>query len=306
MVSLVSVSVALTLALFGPPDSVIAPAGQPGEPAIAPAELPSDKASKPVVQQPSVRPIEAEPAPLGPSLPDDASEPAPEEPSPKLEPAPADTGTDDGLPTWSDEPIAEPLDDPWNAPEQPPAKLPGEPRRGVGLLVGASLGFAVVFTRQWITQLTCSDVYCGFRGNFDRLVLLGSIGMIGGGAWMEGRHKGFMRNHDGKPARVLLGRRATGWTLFALGLAGMITEAGLYMACYDGARGPFVERNGFSYTCRPAASVLMMDGSAAMASVGFGLAMSAQSERREAGKTKVALLPYASADRAGLALIGRF
>lgn len=297
-----SIAVALTLALLGPPEPVIAPAGQAGEPAIAPAELPGEKASsQPVVQ----RPGEAAPEPE-PGLPSYETEPPPGEPSEPVEPPPP---SDDILPTWSDEPISEPLDDPWYAPEQPPAKLPGEPRRGIGLLAGAGVGFAAVFTRQWITELTCSDVYCGFRGNLDRVVLLGSLAMIGGGAWMEGRHKGFMRNHDQKPMRPLLGRRAAGWTMFAVGLAGMITEAGLYMACYDAARGPFLEANGFSYTCRPTASVLMMDGSAVLSSVGFGLAMSAQAERRQmAGKkaAKVMMLPYASADRAGAALVGRF
>jgi hypothetical protein len=303
---MVSLGLAFSLVLLGPPEEVIAPAGQAGEPAIAPAELPGDKASsKPVVQRPG------EPAPEPavepePGLPSYETEPPPVEPGDPVEPPPP---SDDALPTWSEEPISEPLDDPWNAPDQPPAKLPGEPRRGVGLLVGGSLGFAVIFTRQWVTELMCTDVYCGFRGNLDRLVLLGSIGMIGGGAWMEGRHKGFMRDHEGKPMRPLLGRRAAGWTMFAVGLAGMITEAGLYMACYDGARGPFVDASGFSYTCRPAASVVMMDGSAVLSSVGFGLAMSAQSERREMTRkkaAKVVMLPYASADRAGLALIGRF
>lgn len=304
---MVSFGFGLTLALLGSPEPVISPAGQAGDPAIAPAELPSDKASsKPVVQQPGQRPSEPEP---DTELPSYEPEPDPSEPSDSdvpVEPLePPQTYGD--LPTWSEEPIGEPLDEPWNQPAMKPPKLPGEPKRGVGLLVGASLGFAVVFTRQWVTELMCADVYCGFRGNFDRLVLLGSIGMVGGGAWMEGRHKGFMRGHDGKPMRSLLGRRAAGWTMFAVGLAGMVTEAGLTMACYDGARGPFVQRDGFSYTCRPAASVLMMDGSAVLSSVGFGLAMSAQAERREMGKAaKVAMLPYASSDRAGLQLIGKF
>jgi hypothetical protein len=297
-----SVSLALTFALLGPPEPVIAPADKAGEPAIAPAELPAEKAgSGPAVQRPGEGTPPPEHEPKDPGLPIYEVEPAPVEPQP-VEPQP-----DDALPTWSEEPIAEPLDDPWAAPEMPPAKLPGEPMRGIGLLVGGSLGFAAMFTRQWITQIVCSDVYCGFRGNLDRLFLLGSIGMIGGGAWMEGRHKGFMRDHEQQPMRPLVGRRAAGWTMFAVGLAGMITEAGLYMACYDAARGPFVELSGLSYTCRPAASVLMMDGSAVLSSVGFGLAMSAQAERREMAKRgKVVMLPYASADRAGVALVGRF
>ncbi|MFV8752337.1 hypothetical protein ACNOYE_17445 [Nannocystaceae bacterium ST9] len=305
---MVSLGFVIALVLGPPgPTEVIAPVQQPGEPAIAPAELPSDRASAPVVQ----RPGQTEPTsdPGLPSYQDEPSEPEPSEPGPSepVEPPPGD----ESLPTWSEEPIAEvddPFDDPWNEPGMPPPKLPGEPSMGIGLMIGGGIGFAAVFTRQWITELVCTDVYCGFRGNLDRLVLLGSIGMIGGGAWMKGRHKGFMRNHDQQPRRPLLGRRATGWTLFALGMAGMIGEAGLYMACYDGARGPFVEQSGLAYTCRPTASVLMMDGSAVMASIGFGLAMSAQAERREMarGGAKVTMLPYASAGRAGVALVGRF
>jgi hypothetical protein len=301
---MISISLALGFALLGPPAPVIAPAETAGEPAIAPAELPAEQAgSQPVVQRPGEGTPPPEHEPKDPGLPIYDSEPGPVEPVEPVEPQPGD----DALPTWSEEPIAEPLDDAWYAPEMQPAKLPGEPRRGIGLLVGGSLGFAAMFTRQWITQIVCSDVYCGFRGNLDRVFLLGSIGMIGGGAWMEGRHTGFMRGHWKDPMRPLVGRRAAGWTMFAVGLAGMITEAGLYMACYDAARGPFVELNGLAYTCRPAASVLMMDGSAVLSSVGFGLAMSAQSERREMAKRgKVVMLPYASADRAGVALVGRF
>ncbi len=302
---MVSLGVALTLVFLGPPGEAIAPAGQAGEPAIAPAELPSEKASSPTVQRPSelpnyAEPVEPKPVEPGPSEP---VEPGPSEPVEPVEPPPSES-----LPTWAEQPLAEPFEEPWTEPGKPP-KLLGEPPTGIGLLVGGSVGFAVVFTRQWVSELMCADLYCGFRGNLDRLVLLGSIGMIGGGAWLKGRHTGFMRNHDQQPLRPLLGRRAAGWTLFAVGLAGMIAEAGLTMACYDGARGPFVELDGFSYTCRPTASVLMMDGSAVLSSVGFGLAMSAQSERREAGKTaspKVTMLPYATAGRAGLALVGRF
>lgn len=308
MVSL-GLGLGFTLALLGPPESVITPVGQPGDPAIAPAELPSDAASsKPVVQQPGQQPgpQPSEPDSELPSYepePDVAEPSDPQPPSEQEVPPPSDA-----LPTWSDEPVGEPLDYPWNEPGTGPTTLPGEPKRGIGLLVGAGLGFAVVFTRQWVTELMCEDVYCGFRGNFDRLVLLGSIGMVGGGAWMNGRHKGFMRTHQDKPMRSLLGRRAAGWTMFAVGLAGMVTEAGLTMACYDGASGPFVKLDGFSYTCRPAASVLMMDGSAVLSSVGFGLAMSAKAERREmsAKAAKVAMLPYASSDRAGLQLVGQF
>jgi hypothetical protein len=304
-----SLGLALTFVLLGPPGPVVAPAEQPGEPAIAPAELPSEQASsQPVVQRPGQAPPQPEPAtePGLPSYDEQPVEPTPGEPAEQpVEPPPPSS---DELPTWSTEPVREPIEDPWAAPEMRPAKLPGEPRRGVGLLVGGGMGFAVVFTRQWISALMCNDVHCGYRGNFDRLFLLGSIGMIGGGAWMEGKYRGFMRNHEQQPIRPLVGRRAAGWTLFAIGIAGMITEASLYMACYDGAKGPFLEMNGFSYTCRPTASVLMIDGSAVLSSVGFGLAMSAQAERKQQGarRGKVAMLPYASADRAGLALVGRF
>ena len=47
-----SLAFALHLVLAGPPEEVIAPPPQPGQPAIAPAELPSDRASQPTVQRP--------------------------------------------------------------------------------------------------------------------------------------------------------------------------------------------------------------------------------------------------------------
>jgi hypothetical protein len=297
-----SLALALHLVLAGPPEEVIAPPPQPGEPAIAPAELPSEQAAAPTVQ----RPGQTQPDGALPTY-DQPTSSDPVEPGPS-EPGPSEPGPSEELPTYAEQPIGAPIEDPWDAPALEPVKLPGEPPRGVGLLAGAGVGFAVVFTKQWIEQIVCTDVYCGYRGNFDRLVLLGSLGMIGGGAWLEGRHTGFMRRHHDEPQRKLLGRRAAGWTLFSLGMVGMIAEATLYMTCYDGAKGPFLEQSGFSYTCRPAASVLMMDGSATLAAIGFGLGMSAEAERKEArkGATKLALLPFADRERGGLALIGRF
>lgn len=296
-----SLALALHLALVGPPDEVVAPSAQPGEPAIAPAELPSERASQPTVQRPGQTQPDGElPTYDQPTTSDPVEPPSGETP-------PAEQPADEALPTWSDTPVGAPIDDPWDAPPLEPVKLPGEPPRGVGLLAGAGVGFAVVFTKQWIEALVCEDVYCGYRGNFDRLFLLGSLGLIGGGAWLEGKHTGFMRRHHDKPVRKLVGRRAAGWTLFSLGMVGMIAEASLYMTCYDGARGPFLEQSGFSYTCRPTASVLMMDGSATLAAIGFGLGMSAEAERKDArNNTKLALLPYADLQRAGLALVGRF
>lgn len=302
-----SLALALHLALAGPPEEVIAPPSQPGEPAIAPAELSSERASQPTVQRPGqTQPDAGLPTYDEPAI-GDPVEPGPSEPGPS-ESGPNEPTPDEDLPTWSEQPIGAPIEDPWDAPALEPVKLPGEPPRGVGLLAGAGVGFALVFTKQWIEQIVCTDVYCGYRGNFDRLVLLGSLGLIGGGAWLEGRHTGFMRLHHDKPQRKLLGRRAAGWTLFSLGMVGMIAEATLYMTCYDAAKGPFLEQSGFSYTCRPAASVLMMDGSATMAAVGFGLGMSAEAERKEArkGAAKLVLLPLVDRERAGLALVGRF
>lgn len=303
-----SLALALHFVLAGPPGEVIAPPTQPGEPAIAAAELPGEAAaSEPTVQRPGQPegelPSYDQPDTTDTTDPADPVDPPPTPPGPSESPS-----ENEALPTWSEQPVGAPIEDPWAAPRAEPSKLPGEPRRGVGLLAGAGVGFAVVFTKQWISELVCTDVYCGYRGNIDRLFMLGSVALIGGGAWMEGRHRGFMRHHEGLPARRLLGRRAAGWTLFSLGMVGMIAEAGMTMACYDGARGPFFEQSGFVYTCRPTASVLLMDGSATLAAVGFGLGMSAEGERKQArtGAPKLTLLPFADRQRAGLALVGRF
>lgn len=303
---------ALALSLFGPPvqrpsqpsgvqddraDAIAPVQPQPGEPAIAPAQIEGERASEPPPELPALDtpPPEAEPAP-------EQDDPFAE---PSVGPGPPSQPSESDLPSWNTQPVDTSVPNEWNAPPQPGA-IPGAPNRGTGYFIGAGLLFGGVLTRQWVTELICADVYCGFRGNLDRVLLLGSIGLAGGGAWMEGRYREFKRDYEGKPARSLTGRRAAGWTLFSLGIVGMISEAALTMTCYDGAKGPFFVQDGLSYTCRPTASVLMMDGSALMAAIGFGLAMSGEAAKRERKRVQTAVMPMASPDRAGLVFVGRF
>jgi hypothetical protein len=297
--ALVSTSVALAL-LFGPPGdrphvqtpSVSPIQPQPGEPAIAPAQIEGEAA---------------------------IAEPAPVEPGPADSPLPE---TDPGLPSWQEgeptqvpPPDVDPSDvmveagpvDEWGRPLPPPEKP--IPPGGVGFYVGAGVLFGAMVTKQLVMGLTCEDVYCGYRGVADRLLGLGTMGMAAGGGWFDGRRAAYLRHDAGKPPKSLTGRRAAGWTMFALGLGGLIADTALYNVCYSSADGPYTKLRGFSYTCSPVTSVVLVDLSTLVGSVGLGLGMSGESQRRHQkkyGVSGVSLAPWGGRGQAGLSLSGRF
>ena len=45
----------------------------------------------------------------------------------------------------------------------------------------------------------------------------------------------------------------------ALGLGGLLADTVLYNICYSDAIGPYTKLDGFTYTCSPVASVVVVD-----------------------------------------------
>lgn len=295
--ALVSASVVLAL-LLGPParppvqSPTVSPTQpQPGEPAIAPAEIGGEAAI-----------AEPEPAPIDSPV---APEPQPTEPTPEPDP---------GLPSWQNDPTEVPppggdpgeavVVDDWGAPLPPPEKP--IPPKGAGFYAGAAVFFGAMITKQWVMALTCADVYCGYRGIADRVLSAGVMGMAAGGGWYDGRRAAYLRHDAGKPPKSLTGRRAAGWTMFALGIGGVIADAVLYNVCYSSADGPYTKITGFSYTCSPVASVVILDLSTLVGAVGLGLGVSGESQRRHQKKYQMSLAPWGGRGQAGLSLSGRF
>ncbi|HLT35511.1 MAG TPA: hypothetical protein VK034_04475, partial [Enhygromyxa sp.] len=114
------------------------------------------------------------------------------------------------------------------------------------------------------------------------------------------------RVEAGLPAKNPIGRRAAGWTMFALGLGGMIADTVLYHRCYDDARGPYTQIDGFRYTCSPVISVVTLDLSTLVGATGLGLALSGESQLRKRRKLDVSVAPWGGRGQAGLTLGGRF
>ena len=301
MVSSALVLPSVALALFlGPParppvqtPNVSPTQPQPGEPAIAPAAIEGEAA----IAEPALTPEPIE-----------SLEPEPVEPEPEPEPGP---GSD--LPSWQADPSELPPDgeprddvhvDEWGTPIAPPPKR--GPPKGGGFFAGAGVLFGAMITKQWITALVCDDVYCGWRGNADRALGLGVMGLSFGGGWFDGRRRAYWAVDADKPAKKLTGRRAAGWTMFALGLGGLIADAALYNACYQNADGPYTKITGFTYTCSPVASVVVVDLSTLIGAVGLGMGTSAESQRRHHKKYQLSLAPWGGRGQAGLSLSGRF
>jgi hypothetical protein len=295
--ALVLPSVALAL-LLGPPVQspqtgeqapAISPTQpNPGEAAIAPAHVEGDRA----VTEPAVgEPVDPEPTP---------------DPQPTTEPE---------LPSWQSDPIA-PVEGPteatetpvvvdeWGTPLPPPEKP--IPPRGTGFFIGAGALFGVMVIKQLALGLTCEDVYCGYRGNLDRGLGLGVMGLTAGGGWFQGRRAAFLNHDAGKPAKPLTSMRAGGWTLFVIGLGGLIADTVLYNVCYSSADGPYTKIEGFTYTCSPTASVVVVDFSTLIGAVGMGMGMSAENQRRHQKKYAMSLAPWGGRGQAGLSLSGRF
>jgi len=311
--------------LMGPPSEAPAPEvqrpsvtpiqPQPGEPAIAPAEIETEAADAPAEPvDPSDGP-EPSGEPIGPSgEPGDAPSGEPgvapiEEPGPGPD---ARAGEIDTLPSWDSpaEPVGSaetPALDEWGVPiDRPP--VDNSPPKGGGFYAGAGAVFGVMVTKQLFMGLFCDDVYCGWRGNLDRVLGFGAIGLAGGGGWFDGRRAAYFELKDETEQKKLRGRQAAGWTLFSLGMAGILTDMVLYHLCYDGAIGPYTNLEGFSYTCEPVASVLVVDFGTIMSAVGLGLGMSAQSQlrHRERNNFELSFSPWGGRGTAGLSVSGRF
>lgn len=297
--ALIAPSVALAL-LFGPAadrppvqtPSVSPTQPQPGEPAIAPANLRGEAA----IAEPAPAPAAVE-APVDP-------EPQPTEPPTQP--------TETELPSWQADPQVPPSGDPsevpftdeWGAPLPPPEKP--IPPKGGGFYFGAGMLFGAMITKQWVMSVTCEDVYCGWRGIADRVLGLGAMGMTVGGAWFDGRRAAYLAHDAGKPRKPLTGRRVAGWTMFAVGLGGWIADTVLYNICYSNADGPYTKIDGFTYTCSPVVSVVVLDLSTLVGAVGLGLGASGESQRRHHKKYEMSLAPWGGQGQAGLSLSGRF
>jgi hypothetical protein len=307
--ALVLPSVALAL-LLGPPADSRPPVQSPQVPAVSP--------SQPHAGEPAIAPVRVEgeaaiteppaPAPIDPGP---ATEPQPTEPAP-TEPAP-----EGELPSWQGDPTPSPGTDPragdpadapltdeWGTPLPPPEKP--SPPKGNGFYAGAGALFGVMITKQLAMGLMCEDVYCGWRGNMDRGLGLGVMGLAAGGGWFQGRRAAFLAHDAGKPAKPLTGRRAAGWTMFAVGLGGLIADAVLYNVCYSSASGPYTQLEGFTYACSPITSVVIVDFSTLIGAVGMGMGLSAESQRRHHKKYELSVAPWGGRGQAGLSLSGRF
>lgn len=315
-----SMGALLLIALGGDaPEPAVAPgSSQPAEAAIAPARVDNEAAGGPTVQKPgsaSPEPVGAQPvepvaegpaevAPLGEPEPEPAPEPEPGG-LPSADAPVAEPSEGGGLPTWGEAPVAQASDpetEGWAVEEE----FVKPPPNGVGLYSTAALLFGTAITKQWVMEISCGDdAYCGGRGLIDDFLMFGAIGFAGAGGWKHGEHIRWKAEQAGKPAVVPRGRQIAGWTVFAIGMAGLITDLGLYQACYSSALGPYTQIDGFRYTCSPAASIVVTDVSGLAGAIGAGLGMSAQRQIR-ASKVDVSIAPAGGRGRVGLSLTGRF
>jgi hypothetical protein len=285
--------------LLGPPGGerqtpVLTPTQpQRGEPAIAPAVIDSERAG------PEPEPMLAQPDELPPE--------------PMLEPDPEPEP--DALPSWEEGPSpadpneSTPLAD-WQTPVDPNAVRPQineGPAKGWGLIGAAGGIYGGMVVTQLITGFRCeADVYCGTRGWPWRLLGLTTMGFAGGGGWIQGKRVAWNREQEGKPVKNPVGRRAAGWTMFVLGLAGFVTDAALYHRCYDGQQGPYFELAGFRYTCSPNIPVTTHNLSTLVGASGLGVAMSAESQLRAQRKVELSVSPWGGRGQAGFSVAGRF
>jgi hypothetical protein len=310
--ALVLPSVALALLLGPPADArppvqspVIGPTQPlPGEPAIAPSDVEGDRAA---TERPAPTIIE-------PDMPGMTPEPQPTEPEPEgALPSWEGTPTEPGTQPAEGDPADLPLIDEWGTPLPPPEKP--IPPKGNGFYAAAGGLFGAMVIKQLTMGLTCDDVYCGWRGHIDRGLGLGVMGIAAGGGWFQGRRAAYLAHDAGKPAKSLMGRRVGGWTMFAVGLGGLIADAVLYNVCYSSAIGPYTKIEGFTYTCSPVASVLVVDFSTLIGAVGMGMGLSAESQRKhhkkyeksaKAGQVQWAVGPWGGRGQAGLSFSGRF
>jgi hypothetical protein len=301
--ALVLPSVALAL-LLGPPADARPPVQSPQTPAMGPTQ--------PHAGEPAIAPAHVE----GEAAITEPPAPAPIDPGPTAEPQPSEPAPEGELPSWqgtTPTPDTQPAEgdptdtlmiDEWGTPLPPPEKP--SPPKGNGFYAGAGALFGVMITKQLVMGLMCEDVYCGWRGNMDRGLGLGVMGLAAGGGWFQGRRAAFLAHDAGKPAKPLTGRRAAGWTMFAVGLGGLIADAVLYNVCYSSAIGPYTKLQGFSYECSPIASVVIVDFSTLIGAVGMGMGLSAESQRRHHKKYEMAVSPWGGRGQAGLSLSGRF
>jgi len=299
---LTSASLCLAYALLGPPDQdpgerqtpVLTPT-QPhrGEPAIGPAQLDGERA----VAEPDAQPIAPE---------DHAIDPV-TEPSP-----------DNALPSWQADPAPAPVGDPgsgsiadWTTPVEsfpPPTAPPAPPPKGTALFGVAAGMFGMMVVTQLSAAAICDqDVYCGTRGWPWRTLGFATVGLAGGGGWQLGKRIAWDRVQAGEPVKKPTGRRVAGWTMFALGVGGMIADTILYQQCYDGVRGPYLEIEGFRYTCSPNISVVTLDLTTLLGAVGLGLALSAESQQQHNRRAfDLSVSPWGGHGQAGMSIGGRF
>jgi hypothetical protein len=292
-----SASLILTGALlFGPPGGerptpVLTPTQpHPGEPAIAPAHVDAERAGPEPMPAP---PVEPEPV----VTPEPEPEPTNELPSWQEGPRPADGSSD---PTS----IAD-----WTTPVDPEAVPTSKqaPPKGMALFAPAIGVFGVMVTTQLITGLSCDqDVYCGTRGWPWRGLGFVTTALVGGGGWLEGKRIAWDRSEAGLAPKNPIGRRAAGWAMFVVGLGGLVADTALYQLCYDGKRGPYMEVEGFRYTCSPVVSVVTLDFATLVGATGLGLALSAESQLRHQKKFAISVAPWGGRGQAGLSIAGRF
>ncbi|MFO7565382.1 MAG: hypothetical protein R6X02_22255 [Enhygromyxa sp.] len=292
--------------LLGPPGGerqtpVLTPTQpQPGEPAIAPAQIDAERAGP---EPMPALPTEPEPLAVDPD-PDPSPDPSPD---PDSEPA--------TLPSWEDNPAptegpheATPSAD-WSTPIAPElvATRKQAPPGGAAVFAPAIAMFGLMISSELATGLACEqDVYCGTRGWPWRALGLGTVGLAGMGGWLHGKRIAFDRAEAGLPAKNPIGRRAAGWSMFVLGLGGMIADTALYQLCYDGARGPYTQIEGFRYTCSPVISVVTLDLSTLVGATGLALALSGESQLRNRPKFEASVAPWGGRGQAGLSVLGRF
>jgi hypothetical protein len=220
------------------------------------------------------------------------------------------------IPVSMPEPTPEPEPEPELAPldEPPPTPIPTATRLPASAVSGSAVDrfgpalgvLAVMIGTQALANGLCRNVYCRTRGWYSRTFGIGLITAAGIGGWQLGHDIAKARLEHGKPALNPVGRRATGWTLFALSLAALIADTTLYQLCYDGARGPYKQIDMFRYSCSPLFSIIVVDLSAVVAATGLGLALSAESQLRHQRRYRLDLAPWAGAGQAGLTLGGRF
>jgi hypothetical protein len=297
-----SASLCLAYALLGPPDQgpserqtpVLTPT-QPhrGEPAIGPAQSDGDRA----VAEPEAQPLDPVEPPLEP---EPAPEPGTELPSWEADPAPAPVG----------DPGSAPIAD-WTTPVEsfaPPIAAPAPPPKGTALFGAAAGVFGLMVVTQLGTGVVCeADVYCGTLGWPWRMLGFTTVGLAGGGGWQLGKRIAWDRVQAGEPVKKPTGRRVAGWSMFALGVGGMIADTILYQQCYDGVRGPYLEIDGFRYTCSPNISVVTLDLTTLLGAVGLGLALSAESQQQHNRRAfDLSVSPWGGHGQAGMSVGGRF